>query len=280
MEWNCLILESKRLAWKKFSLNLQQSIQPRYIFGSKGTQKGKFRGLGGICSLSNEIIVCDQHNHRIQIFDLEGKFIHKFDLKTKKINNRFYYPIGICTLGTNLVVAYSREIEIFSHDYQVTHSIPFDTFSINTIACTRQGQILVTNYPTISIVNRKGNIVKKLDFFEKNNLFFITPGGTCTNSRAQILITDSSANKVYVFSQDGEFLSSFGSNQLQYPQGICVDTHDNVFVCDYKNHRVSIFDPKGNPLTHIPVRKPLNLCLLKDRLIVTSQENRITIFSN
>ena len=52
-----------------------------------------------------------------------------------------------------------------------------------------------------------------------------------------------------MFSADGQFISSFGSEgsqpgQLIHPCGICIDSTDTVYVTDL-NHRVSAFTSSG-----------------------------------
>lgn len=47
-------------------------------FGSYGKDNGQFNNPRGICC-KGKIIVADRDNHRIQIFDQEGVFLHKFD---------------------------------------------------------------------------------------------------------------------------------------------------------------------------------------------------------
>ena len=62
-------------------------------------------------------------------------------------------------------------------------------------------------------------------------------------------VTDQHNNRVQLFSADGQFISSFGSEgsqhgQLHHPLGICVDSTNTVYVTDY-NHRVSVYTSSG-----------------------------------
>jgi len=71
------------------------SNQPTLTFGQKGSNNGQFDGLAGICLNSKgEIIVADDRNNRIQIFDKNGKFLHKFGSKGN-LNGQFDHPYGI-----------------------------------------------------------------------------------------------------------------------------------------------------------------------------------------
>ena len=52
-----------------------------------------------------------------------------------------------------------------------------------------------------------------------------------------------------------------GSDDAHFnePQGLAVDKHGNVFVCDRGNHRVMVFSSAGKLLGKIPVEQPLQI---------------------
>lgn len=63
-------------------------------FGSFGSEDGQFMGIAGVCTNSrDQIIVADQRNNRIQIFDREGKFIC---LITHEKDYQSFSPCGVC----------------------------------------------------------------------------------------------------------------------------------------------------------------------------------------
>ena len=58
-----------------------------------------------------------------------------------------------------------------------------------------------------------------------------------------------------VFTQDGKFLSKFGSRgsgpgQLKGPCGLALDSQDRLIVADRDNHRIQIFDSEGQPIAN------------------------------
>ena len=74
-------------------------------------------------------------------------------------------------------------------------------------------------------------------------------------SENEIFVSDWSRHNIQVFSLAGEFLlrswGSYGTGQSQFnnPSGIWVDINDSVgreiYVADYHNHRVQVFDENG-----------------------------------
>ena len=59
--------------------------------GNAGNGKGEFHGPRGITfdKIQNKVYVCDSSNHRIQVFDTNGKF-HSFG------DDKLQKPFGIC----------------------------------------------------------------------------------------------------------------------------------------------------------------------------------------
>lgn len=69
----------------------------------------------------------------------------------------------------------------------------------------------------------------------------------------RLLVTEVSADRVSVLAPSGEWVSSFGSRgrgkgQFVGPQYLAFDSSGNIFVTDYGNSRVVVFDGKGTGL--------------------------------
>ena len=77
------------------------------------------------------------------------------------------------------------------------------------------------------------------------------PWGVAVNKKGEIIISESTAHRVSVYSQAGEKLRSFGSygsgkGQFKYPRGVAVDDDaDNILVADSSNHRIQKFTADG-----------------------------------
>lgn len=68
-----------------------------------------------------------------------------------------------------------------------------------------------------------------------------------------LLVTEYAGNRISQLSADGRYIKSFGttgigSGQLVGPQYIAVDLYGNIFVTDFGNARVVVFDSSGTPL--------------------------------
>lgn len=79
---------------------------------------------------------------------------------------------------------------------------------------------------------------------------FWDPAGVASNTKGDIIVSDSNNHRVQVFGHVGGFLFQFGSpgkgqGQFQHPAGVAVDRFNRILIADSLNHRIQIFDDKG-----------------------------------
>ena len=82
------------------------------------------------------------------------------------------------------------------------------------------------------------------------------PVGVAVNQRGEVVVTESDAHCVSVFSPNGERLRSFGMcgsghGQFEYPYGVAVDGKGCILVADRDNHRIQKFTVEGEFLTAV-----------------------------
>ncbi|GEM_PF-6189175 len=82
---------------------------------------------------------------------------------------------------------------------------------------------------------------------------FYQPIAFTVGSDGNIYICDKS-NKIIVFGANGEFLYSFGREgkgpgEFKYPSDVAVDNNGNVYVLDFGNRKIHIFDERGRIVT-------------------------------
>ena len=223
-------------------------------------------------------------NGTIQIFNQNGQSIPTLDSK-HNVQSQSSLPFGLCVVGENLWVTFGKTIHIIDpHSFDTIQCVLLDGHDALGICHTRKGLILVVTIQSmILILNEHGHIMTVLESPKTVRVDY--PAGICCNSKDEILISDHHNHRVQIFSLDGTFLRTLGSrgmgpNEFLYPRGICVDRDDNIFVADGENNRISIFGPTGIPIRQIPVSRPLGLCLTERKIIATSTNNFIAIFSN
>ena len=87
-----------------------------YKFGKKGDGNGEFSAPGGLSvNKAGHLMVCDTGNHRIQVFELNGKLVTKFGTKGSKIGE-FNRPVSVAVLNDGRVVVseyLNNRIQVF-----------------------------------------------------------------------------------------------------------------------------------------------------------------------
>lgn len=97
----------------------------------------------------------------------------------------------------------------------------------------------------------------------------------------RMLVSEVAADRISVLSADGGYISSFGkkgrgNGELVGPQYIALDATGNIFVTDYGNARVVVFNPDGEPLFSFGTKNdvfpgftaPGGIAILDDRVYV------------
>ncbi|XP_064401879.1 E3 ubiquitin-protein ligase TRIM71-like isoform X1 [Halichondria panicea] len=121
------------------------------------------------------------------------------------------------------------------------------------------------------------------------------PFGVTSNSRRQLIVTDSSKNQVLIMTADGQKIASFGKQgskkcQFKHPCGLTVDQDDNIYVVDTNNHRIQKFSPEGKFLgavgspgnNKLQFSYPIGICFndtTRHLYVCDQANNRIQVLS-
>lgn len=208
---------------------LKRALRPRGRFvrawGTRGSADAQFSAPCGLAIAQGQggglVVVADHNNHRVQVFDAEGRLRAKFGGEGSALG-RFYHPRGVATLavgggGRLVVLVADRD----NHRVQV-----FDDQGRVQSAFGTQGR-------------RHGQLEQ--------------PWGVAVDPQRghAVFVSDSGNHRVQAFDLQGNHLHSFGAQgdqpgQLQQPCGIAVDRRRGlVWVADTDNHRVQVFDGQG-----------------------------------
>jgi len=144
-------------------------------FESEGNRKSQFQSPWGITIDSNErIFICDTLNHRIQIFDSEGKFLSTFGSEGNG-NGQFGGPIGISINSKDNILICDN--------------------ANNRVQKFNSEQKFITTFGS------KGNGIGQ----------FNNPRGICVDKNDNIYVCDTGNNRIQIFDSEGKFISVIGS---------------------------------------------------------------------
>ena len=159
----------------------------------------------------DEILIADTYNNRIQQINIQTGTVVK-TLGKKGVGIReFNHPIDVCLDEERRIVV----TEISSNRIQVM---------------SREGE-------TIFIFGNSGS--------EKLN----NPG-SCLPYKNNFFVSDSENQCIKAFDRSGTFLHKFGKRgnqdgQFNNPNGLLIDSFNNLLVCDRWNNRVQQFSLDG-----------------------------------
>ena len=161
--------------------------------GSRGTTPGCFNGIRGLCYEAGLVYVCDYSVQRIQVFDINLKFVKQFGYGEMKL------PIDIAiysdTLHTlsrdqNTIYCYNRDgtylkkIELTGQEQQMTSALFF--------TIDKKGNFIITDHSNNEIRIFSPNGVLK-HILGRGHLPFIT-GITLGNTNNIICVCSGNAN--------------------------------------------------------------------------------------
>ena len=175
--------------------------------GSGGSKPGEFNLPRGVKVHQNRIYVCDFHNNRVQLFDLELLFI-----------------TSIGTKGSG----------------QGQFNRPED------LAVDSQGNIYVSEYGNnrVQVLDPNGRYLRQ--FGDKSGPGKLNSPEGIQIAHDCVYVSDCDNHRIAVFQLSGAFLTSFGKEgegrgEFRRPCGIMFDCDGVLYVCDWLNDRIQVF---------------------------------------
>jgi len=197
----------------------QVSDEPVSQFGSQGSRVGQFKFPSSVaCTSRGEIVVADCNNHRVQVFNRNGKFLFKIGgPKSRNGNSQFSFPSGV------------------------------------TVDQRNNNQIVVADSwnHRIQVFDEKGTFLRVLGSSGNGDGQFAYPYSVVVDQQGNYVVTDKNKHRIQILTCRGEFVRKFGSNgeengQMKYPCGVGVLSNGNIVVSEYSGERLQIFDSQGN----------------------------------
>ena len=163
--------------------------------GSKGTGPDQFDTPNGIqISSAGEVFVCDTGNRRVKVYDKE--------LRLQRIIGRQGKKKGFFNSPVNLFFDETGNVFV-------------------TEAANHRVQVLRPNGKTICTIGHHGSRPGELD----------TPVGIAISGQYTYIV-DSGNKRISVFTTQGDFVTTFGSGVLCFPECIAIDRDGYVYVSD------------------------------------------------
>lgn len=182
-------------------------------WGKSGTQLGQFKEPIGIAIAKNQIFVSDSGNHRIQVFDLQGKFLRSFGSQGEQLGEL------------------SRPMSM---------GVQKDTLYVAEYTNDRIQKFSLADGESQGVIGSSGSGPGKFDL----------PADVAVDGEGKIYVADFSNNRIQVLDESGQFLYQHGSwgirgGRFNYPTGVGLLPNGNLLVADTYNDRIQLFEPGG-----------------------------------
>jgi DNA-binding beta-propeller fold protein YncE len=152
------------------------------------------------------------------------------------------------------------------------------------LACEKNGNLIVVDSGNnrLQVFSPEGKFIAKCGKAGSGDGEFNQPWGITLDADGNMFVADWKNHRVQKLSPKGEFLMKFGeygtvpapsnafavtylgpwvsntgtneypkAGLLNHPTDVAVDPDGDIYVADWGNHRVSIFDSQGNPLANL-----------------------------
>ncbi len=128
------------------------------------------------------------------------------------------------------------------------------------------------------VYDRELKYVRQIVSADKSSFHYLS-----SDSQHNVYVSDRGNSSVQVFSNDGEFLRSFGCDEkgvarLKSPWGVCV-AGQYVYVADYGICKIVVFTTEGDYVTSFGSGNYIDVCVDQDGFVYASDwNNQIYIY--
>ena len=231
-------------------------VKPVLSFGKGGTGEGMFKNPLGVAGTdTDEIVVADENNHRVQVFDSNGTFLRSFGHQGQNAGE-FSHPFGIVIdRDRNIFVSEwgNHRVQILSWEGRHLGSFggkgSLDSQFLNPrgLSLDSTGNVIVadTGNKLIKIFTPDGRFVMKIG--GQGSLRFPVH---CVQCGEYVIVSDRDEHCIKVFNREGHFQYKFGKKgkgdgEFDCPHFLSVTQSKHLLVCDRYNHRIQVFKVDG-----------------------------------
>jgi tripartite motif-containing protein 71 len=194
---------------------------------------------------NGDVYVTDEWKSAVSVFDAKGKFIRKWGTPGSG-PGQLKGPAGIvCEPNGNVIVVDSgnNRLQVFTPQGKLVAQCGK--------AGSGEGEF---NKPWGITLDHDGNIY--VADWKNHRVQKLSPAGKFLMAIGRYGKLPVAANS-FAVTYLGPFISSVPESErltasiLNHPTGVAVDPEGDIYVTDWGNHRLCIFDKAGRPLTHL-----------------------------
>ncbi|XP_078656587.1 uncharacterized protein LOC144902828 [Branchiostoma floridae x Branchiostoma belcheri] len=232
------------------------SSNPVLRVGEKGSQQRQFDRPIDVAVRGDRLYVADNWNHRVQVFDLSGKFCHSIPTTRP-------YGLAVQTDGTIVVISV-KEVKKFSPSGKLLYKFLLGEYCTLPygLAVQRDGRVVVADPEkhSIFLFEADGTPVKQVGGQGKGEGQFDDPNFVCVDKEDNIIVTDYGNHRVQVLDRNLNYKHKFGQKGRQPqdmfgPSGVSADSRGNIVLANFGDssgvsgvehgRKLQVFRPDG-----------------------------------
>ena len=249
-----------------------------------GSANGSFYYPQGVAvDGSGNFYVADNSNNRVQKFDSQGNFITYIGASapsSSAANGSFHYPKAVAfdgsgnfyvaDLGNNRVQKFDSQGNFITYIGASAPSSSSANGSFNSpydVAVDGSGNVYVADLfnNRVQKFDSQGNFITYIGAsapsYSSANGSFNSPYGVAVDGSGNVYVSDTQNNRVQKFDSQGNFItyigasapsSSSANDSFSSPFGVAFDGSGNIYVADYGNNRVVVYDIPSPPPSPSP----------------------------
>jgi len=278
------------------------------MFRSRDTSDEELSPPSGFClSPSGNLILADDFNHRIQIYDTHHNLLKSFGCKGKN-PGEFHYPRGIAIdREENIYVADSWNHRVQKFDAAGKHLLSIGSCGESKGQLNEPYDVLIAPNSDLLIVERynhrvqifspegtsrgwiggRGTVLEEqlaCIYETPKHLFsapaFEFPTSIANDRHGNYFISDSGNHRILKFNAHWNLLLAFGergknAGQFEYPLCVSVGLNDLLYIADLNNDRIQVFTSTGQYLyelkeaeNSLPLKAPSLTAIAPDGTLV------------
>jgi len=240
------------------------SAKPELVWGQQGLTPGALQKPRAIAIDANDEIYLVDMTARIQVYDVDGKFLRGW--RTPEAKNGRPTGLSIAKSGRVLVPdTHYYRVLVYEPD-----GSPVDDATLGGDMGSGPGQF---GWVTDVVEDSAGNFYvseygenDRIQKFSRDGEFLLQWGGVgeelgqfrrpqslAIDDQDHVWVADSCNHRIQIFDSEGKLIGHWGEEgsapgKLYYPYGIALDGKGRVYVCEYGNHRVQKFTLDGKSL--------------------------------
>jgi len=263
------------IEWKNNSIvKIDQMEQVLFSFGSQGVGKGQFNMPQSIsCDMDGNVFVADTLNSRVQFFKITGStkqalkaipfILPVLDYDTSIYSGKMIADLNaIPGRGLYALSDYSAQILFVGETKLVFGKTEEEAYKLKNpqaLYVNHEGRMLVadTGHYRLQFMRPDGTFDYQFGKKGKDRSEFLALSGVAMDEAGYIFVADSKNNRIQVFNNDGIYLETFGKESgeiyaygpqpgtFSEPKDLAFNSRQELYVLDYKNKRIQVFDHKG-----------------------------------